>query len=256
MQNLEKEIDNEALHEIFSSFGHILSCKVAKDASGQSMGYGFVKFTGQESARKAIAELNGMLLKGKEVCVRPYLSKQEREFLVDKENFTNVFIKNFCKSTTEEDLKNIFGEFGLITSAQVMRNNDGTSKCFGFVNFTNSKDAARAVESLNGKIFQKKKWYVGRAQKKFERQQEVRHQMECVKEAFDKGSNLYVKNLDDSIGDKKLEELFSPFGSVTSCRVGRYMFPLFASLDIYTIHSQIQSCYHLVGSICSDIFYR
>ncbi|KAL8554550.1 hypothetical protein ACS0TY_002657 [Phlomoides rotata] len=219
IRNLEKEIDNETLHEIFSSFGHILSCKVARDASGQSMGYGFVQFSGQESARKAIAELNGMLLKGKKVNVQPYLSKQERELLVDEETFTNVFIKNFCESTTEEDLKNIFGEFGFITSAHVMRNNDGTSKCFGFVNFANSKDAARAVESLNGKIFEKKEWYVGRAQTKFERQQEIRHQLECVKEAFDEGSNLYVKNLDDSIGDKKLKELFSPFGSVTSCRV-------------------------------------
>lgn len=242
MQNLEKEIDNNGLHEIFSSFGHILSCEVAKDASGQSMGYGFVQFSGQEFAQKAIAELNGMLLKGKKVYLQPYLSKQERELLVDKENFTNVFIKNFCESTTEEGLKNIFGEFGLITSAQVMRNNDGTSKCFGFVNFANSKDATRAVESLNGRIFEKKKWYVGRAQKKFERQQEMRHQMDCVKEAFDKGSNLYVKNLDDSIGDKKLMELFSPFGSVTSCRVGRYTFPLFASLHVYTTHSQIRSC--------------
>jgi RNA recognition motif-containing protein len=40
-------------------------------------------------------------------------------------------------------------------------------------------------------------------------------------EAADKfqGANLYIKNLDDSIGDEKLKELFSPFGTITSCKV-------------------------------------
>jgi polyadenylate-binding protein len=42
-----------------------------------------------------------------------------------------------------------------------------------------------------------------------------------MKEAADKfqGANLYIKNLDDSIGDEKLKELFSPFGTITSCKV-------------------------------------
>ena len=44
---------------------------------------------------------------------------------------------------------------------------------------------------------------------------------QSMKEAADKyqGANLYVKNLDDSIGDEKLKELFSPFGTITSCKV-------------------------------------
>ncbi|KAL7000011.1 hypothetical protein U1Q18_001161 [Sarracenia purpurea var. burkii] len=41
-QNLDKGIDNKALHDTFSSFGSILSCKIATDPSGQSKGYSFV----------------------------------------------------------------------------------------------------------------------------------------------------------------------------------------------------------------------
>ena len=33
------------------------------------------------------------------------------------------------------------------------------------------------------------------------------------------GANLYLKNLDDSIDDEKLRELFSNFGTITSCKV-------------------------------------
>lgn len=43
-----------------------------------------------------------------------------------------------------------------------------------------------------------------------------------MKETVDKyqGVNLYVKNLEDSIDDDKLKELFSEFGTITSCKVG------------------------------------
>ena len=34
IKNLDKGIDHKALHDTFSAFGNILSCKVATDASG------------------------------------------------------------------------------------------------------------------------------------------------------------------------------------------------------------------------------
>jgi polyadenylate-binding protein len=219
---LDKAIDHKALHETFSAFGNILSCKVATDSYGQSKGYGFVQFDSDEAAQKAIDKLNGMLLNDKQVFVGPFLRKQERESALDKTKFNNVFVKNLAESTTEEDLKNFFGEFGALTSVVVMRDMDGKSRCFGFINFESADDAARAVEALNGKKVDDKEWYVGKAQKKSEREVELKHRFELsMKEAADKyqGANLYVKNLDDSIGDDKLKELFSPFGSITSCKV-------------------------------------
>ncbi|KAI9127835.1 hypothetical protein K1719_000828 [Acacia pycnantha] len=224
IKNLDKAIDHKALQETFSVFGNILSCKVATDSSGQSKGYGFVQFENEDSAQTAIEKLNGMLLNDKQVYVGPFLRKQERESVFDKTKFNNVFVKNLSETTTDEDLKAIFGEFGTITSAVVMRDADGKSKCFGFVNFENADDAARAVDSLNGKKIDDKEWYVGKAQKKSERELELKLRFEqTMKEAADKyqGANLYVKNLDDSIGDDKLRELFSTFGNITSCKVMR-----------------------------------
>jgi polyadenylate-binding protein len=219
---LDKAIDHKALHDTFSAFGNILSCKVATDPSGQSKGYGFVQFDSEEAAQKAIEKLNGMLLNDKQVYVGPFLRKQERDTATDKMRFNNVFVKNLSETTTEEDLNKTFGEFGTITSIVVMRDGDGKSKCFGFVNFENAEDAAKAVEALNGKKIDDKEWFVGKAQKKYEREVELKQRFEqSMKEAADKfqGANLYIKNLDDSIGDEKLKELFSPFGTITSCKV-------------------------------------
>jgi polyadenylate-binding protein len=224
IKNLDKGIDHKALHDTFSAFGNILSCKIATDNSGQSKGYGFVQYETEESAQTAIEKLNGMLLNDKQVYVGPFLRKQERDMAADKTKFTNVYVKNLSLSTSEEDLNKIFGEYGPLTSVVVMRDADGNSKGFGFINFENAEDAARAVEGLNGQKVDQKELYVGKAQKKSEREQELKGRFEqSVKEAVDKsqGLNLYIKNLDDSVGDETLKELFSSFGTITSCKVMR-----------------------------------
>ncbi|XP_042427375.1 polyadenylate-binding protein 2-like isoform X1 [Zingiber officinale] len=224
IKNLDKTIGNKALHEIFSTFGTILSCKVAIDASGQSKGYGFVQFEQDDAAQAAINKLNGMLVNDKPVFVGPFLRKQERENSSDKAKFSNVYVKNLSESTTKEDLETIFRKYGKITSAVVMTDGDGKSKCFGFVNFEDSDAAAQAVQKLNGQKFDEKEWYVGKALKKYERELELKEKFDqSAKDAVDKyqGLNLYLKNLDDSIGDDKLRDLFSDFGTITSYKVMR-----------------------------------
>ncbi|KAL8230923.1 hypothetical protein R6Q57_000701 [Mikania cordata] len=221
IKNLDKTIDNKALHDTFSSFGNILSCKIATDSTGQSKGYGFVQFDTEEASQHAIDKLNGMLMNDKQVYVGPFLRKQERDSS-SSSKFNNVYVKNISESTTDEDLKKTFGVYGVITSVVVMKDGDGKSKCFGFINFENADDAANAVESLNGKKIDDKEWYVGKAQKKSERELELKNRFElAVKEAADKyrGANLYVKNLDDTIDDDKLKKLFSEYGTITSCKI-------------------------------------
>ncbi|XP_020582745.1 polyadenylate-binding protein 2-like [Phalaenopsis equestris] len=226
IKNLEKAIDNKGLLETFSVFGNILSCKVETDASGQSKGFGFVQFEKEEAALNAIEKLNGMCLNDKPIYVGRFHRKAEREIIADIAKFNNVFVKNLSESTTEDHLKEVFGEFGKITSTVVMRADDGKSKCFGFVNFENPDDAARAVNELNGKKFDGKEWYVGKALKKYEREREIEFNGRSEpsnKEIVNnyQGLNLFLKNLDDSIGDEKLKELFSEFGTITSCKVMR-----------------------------------
>lgn len=51
-----------------------------------------------------------------------------------------------------------------------LQDDDNTSRGFGFVNFEDADGAQAAVSALNGKEMEDKELYVGRAQKKSERE--------------------------------------------------------------------------------------
>ena len=105
---------------------------------------------------------------------------------------------------------------------KVMTDDNGKAKGFGFVSFEDSESAEKAVEELNGSDIGGKVLYVGRAQKRGERQAELKKKFELLKlERLNRyqGVNLYVKNLDDTIDDERLRKEFTPYGTVTSARV-------------------------------------
>merc|ERR1719308_245426 len=240
IKNLDKSIDNKAMYDTFSAFGNILSCKVAQDADGGSKGYGFVHFETEEAALNAIQKVNGMLLNEKKVFVGRFVPRKEREKELGEKakKFTNVYIKNFGDELSDDKLKELFSKFGKITSykvvkenkdappmpegAEIMADESGKNKGFGFVSFEDSESAEKAVDELNGVEMFGKTLYVGRAQKKAERQQELKKKFEQLKlERLNRyqGVNLYVKNLDDTIDDERLRKEFAPYGTITSAKV-------------------------------------
>ncbi|XP_039591972.1 polyadenylate-binding protein 1-like [Polypterus senegalus] len=223
IKNMDESIDNKALYDTFSAFGNILSCKVVCDENG-SKGYGFVHFETHEAANRAIDTMNGMLLNDRKVFVGHFKSRKEREaeFGAKAMEFTNVYIKNFGEDVNDEKLREIFSQYGRTLSVKVMVDERGRSRGFGFVNFEKHEEAQKAVEAMNGKELNGRIIYVGRAQKKLERQGELKRRFEQLKQERIhryQGVNLYVKNLDDGIDDEKLRKEFAPYGTITSAKV-------------------------------------
>ncbi|XP_049725798.1 polyadenylate-binding protein 1-like isoform X2 [Elephas maximus indicus] len=223
IKNLEDSIDNKALYDTFSTFGNILSCKVVCDEHG-SRGFGFVHFETHEAAQQAISTMNGMLLNDRKVFVGHFKSRREREAELRARamEFTNIYVKNLQVDMDEQGLQDLFSQFGKLLSVKVMKDNNGHSRGFGFVNFEKHEEAQKAVMDMNGKEVSGRQLYVGRAQKRVERQNELKRKFEQMKQDRlnrYQGVNLYVKNLDDSIDDEKLRKEFSPYGVITSAKV-------------------------------------
>ncbi|KAG0228054.1 hypothetical protein B0O80DRAFT_481470 [Mortierella sp. GBAus27b] len=225
IKNLDPTIDNKALHDTFSAFGNILSCKVATE-DGSSKGYGFVHYETHEAAENAIKHVNGMLLNDKKVYVGHHIARKERQSKVEemKAKFTNVYVKNLDPEVSQEEVEAIFAKYGPVTSCFIASDENGRSKGFAFVNFEDHNDAQRAVDELHETDYKEKKLFVTRAQKKGEREEELKKQYEQQKlEKLSKyqGVNLYIKNLDDDIDDEKLRQEFSVYGVITSAKVMR-----------------------------------
>jgi polyadenylate-binding protein len=218
IKNLDKSITNSALADTFSVFGHIISCKVEVDQNGVSKGYGYVHFETQEEADQAIAKVNGMQMADKIVFVGPFQPKKARGGESTSTTFTNIYVKNLDTAVTKEQLDEMFGAHGKITSCAIMSNEKGESRGFGFINYETPEAAQAAVEKLNGTTVNGKQIYVGRAQKRSERDEVLRSQRAEQLQKY-QGANVYVKNLDDNVDDEKLQQEFGRFGPIVSAKV-------------------------------------
>jgi len=70
----------------------------------------------------------------------------------------NIYVGNLPYSTGQEDLEQLFSQFGQIERAMVVSDHEtGRSRGFGFVEMANEEDGRVAIEALNGKD------YAGRA---------------------------------------------------------------------------------------------
>lgn len=77
--NLPYETSEEDLREMFGEFGAVSSVNIIKDrVSGNSKGFGFVEMDDDEAGQKAIDELNGSELKGRNMKVNLARPKSDR----------------------------------------------------------------------------------------------------------------------------------------------------------------------------------
>jgi RNA recognition motif-containing protein len=68
--NLNYNLSEDELEKVFTPYGEIASVKIIRDKyTDQSKGFGFVEMTNDAEAQKAIDELNGTEVKGRELRV-------------------------------------------------------------------------------------------------------------------------------------------------------------------------------------------
>lgn len=75
-----------------------------------------------------------------------------------------LYVGNLSWSTTNDDLAQMFGQHGAVTSANVLTDKmTGRSRGFGFVEMENDAEADAAVAALNGQDMQGRKIVVNEA---------------------------------------------------------------------------------------------
>jgi len=63
-----------------------------------------------------------------------------------------LFVANLSWNVTEEDLKSLFAEVGVVAFAQIILDRETQkSRGFGFVEMSTPEEAQKAIELLNGR---------------------------------------------------------------------------------------------------------
>ncbi|CRI63547.1 RNA-binding protein [Thiocapsa sp.] len=81
-----------------------------------------------------------------------------------------IYVGNLTYSVTDDDLRDVFGEFGELAAAEVIKDKfSGQSKGFGFVDMPNKSDAEAAIKALNETDYKGRKLTVNEARPRAER---------------------------------------------------------------------------------------
>merc|ERR1712078_834334 len=99
------------------------------------------------SAKQAIERVNDMQIGEKTVAVEKYMKATERD--TEPKDFTNLYVKNMPRSWDEAKVKEVFAEYGTVTSTSVQK--DPKGRTFAFVNYEEAEMAKKAIEGLEGK---------------------------------------------------------------------------------------------------------
>lgn len=254
VKGLDPSIDNKALHDTFSQFGNILSCKVSTNNSGKSRGFGFVHYETEEAAKDAMEKVNGMQIAGSTVYVGPFIKREERD---EAESFTNLYVKNMPSNWDDQKITSVFSEFGEVVSSVLLKTEDG--KRFALVNLKDPDSAKAAVDALHLKDMRDPEekqaeeakeeeeekdekddketkdekdeksaketpaylLHVQRAQSRAERkamlEEERKKRSQGKGESKGKaGIRICIRNLSEEVTADKLRELFEPFGELSA----------------------------------------
>lgn len=82
----------------------------------------------------------------------------------------NIYVGNLAKDAKEEELTELFSEYGKVVSAKILRDMfSQESRGFAFVEMQGQEDAKKAIEALNTHDFKGRKLVVNEARPRRDR---------------------------------------------------------------------------------------
>lgn len=149
-------IDARGLHEIMASFGPVLTCKISSASNVGTIGW--VQYRSEEVAAEACNGLDGVLVDGRFISVKPFVPIEERlrepkaEDESNDDTYTRLLVKQLSTTVTHETLGRYFSRFGTVERSSCRLLPNGQCTGIGFVNFTDHAEATKAAAATNGKV--------------------------------------------------------------------------------------------------------
>jgi RNA recognition motif-containing protein len=158
--NFPPAADEGFIRDLFEKFGQIVDIRFPSLQHNTHRRFCYVEFERNDQAKAASDELDGHQLDdGLKLIVKISDPGQKQSRSGAMEERREIYIRNIDWSSSEEDLEQLFSQYGIVESARIIRQVDGQSKGFGFVVFS-SPDEAGAALAMNGRKFKSRELHV------------------------------------------------------------------------------------------------
>lgn len=154
--NLPWGVDVLKLKEMASEHGEVATANIVIDPeTSLSRGFGFVTMVTEAQAESVISALNQQEMEGRHLSVSLADPNAVRKKFVktappSADPDCKLFVGNISWDMDLADLRELFNNFGKVTSARIIKHRDtGVSRGFGFVTMETPEDAQEVVENLN-----------------------------------------------------------------------------------------------------------
>jgi len=235
---LPASVTSAALKDLFSPYGTVEEANVVYDRDTKlSKSYGFVKFSTEESAQRAVEGMDGKTLDPKTPDSKPLHVAVSKPPKVP----VNLYIGNLLTTVKQEDLTAQFSKFGTIIECSVpLDHASGLGKGYGFVKFDAKTSANEAIDGLDGTVVEalsgSRPLVVKRAENnpgnnsRNRNPRFMNHRYPGPRMmptpfppqpmSFD-GVCIFIYNIPPQMNERGLQDLFRAYGNVTGARVMR-----------------------------------
>lgn len=143
-------LNQDDIRKMFERLGEVATCKLIRNKiTGDSLGYAFVDYINEESAKAAVTSFTGTEIQGKRLKVS---FAEQLDGSSVRTGKGNLYVANLPPSVTEDKLFELFSSYGEIESRKILTNPDGSSRGAGFVLFKSKDDADSAIKEMAGKL--------------------------------------------------------------------------------------------------------
>jgi RNA recognition motif-containing protein len=213
------------IKDLVSEHVEVKSVKLPRDkVSNNGRGFCFVEVESDEDVEKAISALDGVESAGRRIRVSKSVPKDQVEKTVKPETrnrnpdtpktpegYGKIYVSNLPYEITNEELTDLFGEYGEVLEVYVPVNRmKNTGRGFAFVTMK-EEDIANAIEQTHGKEVQGRPITSSIPLPPGEKTAKPRRSNTQCK--------LYIGNLSFYTTEDTLKELFEEFGTVSDCYV-------------------------------------
>ncbi|TKW29949.1 hypothetical protein SEVIR_2G002400v4 [Setaria viridis] len=233
-------MNEDYLYACFTYSPELLSLVVKRSKhTGQSEGFGFLRFNDHATATRILKSYNGQKMPNADQdfnlnwAAQSYAPNKlpdqdsKLDWATQQDGHTNdtaaasehvIFVGDLAYDVTEYMLHHLFkSRYPSVKSAKVIFDKlTGRSKGYGFVRFGDANEHVQAMTEMNGAYCSTRPMRIGPAPNK----KYFDHSTQGTDSYHDpNNSRLFVGSLDQSITDDDLLRAFSPYGELVNVRV-------------------------------------